>query len=105
MQPDILKVRESLHHFIDPMWESGWRSRESIYREMSSLLHKEAHVSKMDLKELERVAKYFIEKYKESWPCASCSHCVAYRHFLPVCDLNQQRKEDRCAKQRLTNNI
>ena len=105
MQPDILKVRESLHKFIDPMWESGWHSREELYKEMSAVLHREAHIANMDLGELESVAKHFTEKYKEGWPCASCSHCVAYRHFLPVCALNQQRREEKCVKYRSANSI
>ena len=102
---DILKVRESLHRFIDPMWQSGWRTREELYEEMSRVLEKDAHISNMSLEDLEKVCKHFLNKDRRGWPCEFCKNCTAYRYFLPVCKLGQQRKEDTCAKRNTTENI
>ena len=99
--PDLLKVRESLHKFIDPMWQSGWRVREELYQEMSKLLNKEAHVASMSLEEIEKVARYFEEKDSPGWPCRNCKYYVAHRYYLPVCLLNQQRKGEKCKKYEL----
>lgn len=102
--PDILKVRENLHKFIDPMWQSGWKSREDLYSVMGVLVGREAHISEMSMEELEKVCRFFSEIYK-GWPCKECANCVAYRYFLPVCSLGQQRKEARCAKFRPSESV
>ena len=83
--PDLLKVRESFHKFIDPMWQSGLYQRASLYEEMTKLLGREAHVAEMSLEELEKCSKMFVKKLEKMFPCYSCINCVGTRHFLPVC--------------------
>lgn len=95
---DLLRVRTSLHKFIDPMWESGRRSRDSIYKEMSEVLGREAHISEMSLEEMSEIADYFLHKDRDFWPCHECAHCIGFRHFIPVCKLKQERKTDVCSR-------
>ena len=97
-KPDILLVRESFHKFLDPIWQSGRQSRESLYQEMSNLLGRDAHVAQMSLDEIQKCAAYFLDKDSEGYPCFSCKNCIAVRHFIPVCLLKQQRKESVCGK-------
>ena len=65
---------------------------------MSNLLGREAHVAQMSLEEIQKCAAYFLDKDSEGYPCFFCKHCIAIRHFLPVCVLKQQRKENKCGK-------
>ena len=95
---DLLKVRESFHHFIDPMWQSGLVSRDSIYQEMSEVLGKDAHVAQMSLKEIQACAEHFIQKNYKKFPCMQCQHFVTLRHFVPVCDINVERNCESCGK-------
>lgn len=103
--PDILLVRESFHKFLDPIWQSGRQSRESLYQEMSNLLGREAHVAQMSLEDIQKCAAYFLDKDSEGYPCLFCKHCIAIRHFLPVCALKQQRKENKCGKYTSDSNL
>lgn len=95
---DLLKVRESLHKFIDPMWESGLYNRASLYEEMSNLLRREAHISQMSLEELEKCSKMFYKKLEKLFPCYSCENCIGNRHFLPVCLKSVKRDIPRCTE-------
>ena len=95
---DLLKVRESFHHFIDPMWQSGLVSRDELYKEMSGVLGKEAHVSQMSLKEIQDCAEHFIQRDYWKFPCMQCQHFVTLRHFVPVCEENVERNCESCGK-------
>ena len=93
---DIMEVKKSFHSFIDPMWEKGRFSRDSVYKILSDVLHKEAHVSKMTLQEMKKCADVLIDKDKSAYPCHKCEYCVAIRHFFPVCKKKVERSLEKC---------
>ena len=93
---DLLRARTSLHAFIDPMWQCGRVSRNSIYEEMSKVLGREAHVATMSLEDMKKCADYFLSRDADKWPCHKCKYCIGMRHFLPVCKMKQERKFDVC---------
>ena len=93
---DVLEARIALHNFFDPMWQSGLSSREEIYKELSELLGREAHVSEMSLEEIKKCANYLVNKTRQEFPCETCRYCAGNRYNLPVCKKNQERRIDAC---------
>lgn len=95
MAVDILDLRRSLHNYLDPRWKSGFISREDMYKEMSDLLNKEAHISEMNEEEISKAASYFVEKDK-GFPCKKCRYYGGIRHYLPICKLKIERTYNAC---------
>ena len=93
---DVLEARIALHEFFDPMWKSGLISRGDLYKEMSNVLGREAHVSQMSLEEIKQCADYFVNKYRHAFPCDFCINCVGKRYSIPVCKKHQERRVDAC---------
>ena len=46
---DILELRKRLHEMLDPLWQTGQYRRDDLYQELSSLLKKDAHVSRINV--------------------------------------------------------
>ena len=93
---DVLECRKSFHAFIDPMWKYGRFARDYVYKQLSNILNKEAHVSTMSVLEMEKCAKVLLQQEAEAYPCHICNNCIALRYFFPVCKKNIERRYCNC---------
>jgi hypothetical protein len=95
-QHDILEIRKSFHEFMDPMWQYGRFSRDALYKSLSTVLNKQAHVAQMSIKEMQKCAEFLISIDRKAYPCHSCKNFVAMRHFFPVCKEQIERSTKAC---------
>lgn len=103
----VFRLRKALHEeLLDPLWQNATFDRSELYKELSDLLGKEAHVSKMCEVEIKKCADYLKEKNKCNFPCYECKYYVADRLNIPVCTKNVSRKETyRCEEFSSSKNI
>lgn len=98
---DILDLRKALHTLIDPLWQSGTVSRDSVYRKLSELLGKEAHVANMCEEEIKTCILHILDETSQLYPCHKCKFKIADRFYIPVCSIKMKRGVNACNKFKL----
>lgn len=53
--PALRQARIRAHAALDPLWQSGWMSRNDVYRELSGILGYEVHVAQSNEQQCERI--------------------------------------------------
>lgn len=95
-QHDILEIRKSFHEFMDPMWKYGRFSRDALYKGLSTVLNRQAHVAQMSVQDMKKCADFLISIDSKTYPCATCANFVTMRHFFPVCKKQVERSTGIC---------
>lgn len=94
---DILELRKRLHEMLDPLWQTGRYRRDDLYQELSSLLKKDAHVSRMTEQEIAKCAEYLAARTAVAYPCYRCIHHITDINNIPVCAKHIERG-NRCER-------
>ena len=62
--PEILLLRKKIHHFIDPIWQSGKMPRGKLYAILGDTLGRQYHTADIrSVEEAERVLERAMEIY------------------------------------------
>ena len=84
---DLLIERARLHGLVDFFWQQMPLTRDSVYQEISAILHIDnAHISDLNSQQIKEVAEKFHKYLDPIAPCSNCKHSHKTSYGIMLCN-------------------